>query len=148
MIFQGASFIYAKFPQARHPGTLFKKKAHRSPQVGVECHALVFVVAPPILVVAIEFVFEEDPFRRDETVGRIVDFQHAGVARRQMQIRVSDFGFWIPVHGAISINHLIVCDHLLDDQCLTGIPVSVLVANVKIWADKLGLGDLVRQRFA
>ena len=30
MIFQGASFIYAKFPQARHPGTLFKKKAHRS----------------------------------------------------------------------------------------------------------------------
>lgn len=39
MIFQGASFIYAKFPQARHPGTLFKKKAHRSPQVGVECHA-------------------------------------------------------------------------------------------------------------
>ena len=42
MIFQVASFIYAKFPQARHPGTLFKKKSHRSPQVGVECHALVF----------------------------------------------------------------------------------------------------------
>ena len=52
-------------------------------QVGVECHALVFVVTPPVVIVAIKSILEQHSLRRDETVGRVVDFKHAGMTRSQ-----------------------------------------------------------------